>query len=345
MGKNLMGIKNLLKFLNNYPGLIQDSGIDNYKGKKIAIDISILLYQVVIAIRNSGTDLTNKQGEITSHILGLFNKTIVLIKRGIIPIYVFDGVPPDIKKKTLDTRKQIRKRALKKLNTAETKEDKIKYFKRTVSISKKQMNECRDLLDLMGIPYVDAPEEADSQCAYLARMGFVDGVLTEDMDILTFGSPLIVRNLASQKKQINHISLQKILTTLNFTHEQFIDFCILLGCDYCDGMSDIKPKIIYEVYSKHHNINDTIEEFKESNYNVPKIFNYKIAKKYFQTAEVCKVSHKDLEILKPRQAELTNLLVNKHGLIKYKLQKKIERLIISYYLINKPNTNKKEIKV
>ena len=55
--------------------LIEKTQKDFY-GKKIAIDISILMYQVVIAIRNSGSDLTNDKGEITSHILGLFNKTL-----------------------------------------------------------------------------------------------------------------------------------------------------------------------------------------------------------------------------------------------------------------------------
>ena len=72
-----MGIKKMLKFLNNnYPNVIKTINDSDLSGKKIAIDISILLYQVVIAIRNSGADMFNNQGEISSHILGLFNKTI-----------------------------------------------------------------------------------------------------------------------------------------------------------------------------------------------------------------------------------------------------------------------------
>ena len=82
-----MGIKNLLKFLSEQPDIIKKINIKEYYGKKIAIDISIILYQIVIAIRNSGADLTNSKGEITSHILGLFNKTINFLDKGIIPIY------------------------------------------------------------------------------------------------------------------------------------------------------------------------------------------------------------------------------------------------------------------
>ena len=90
-----MGIKNMLKFLNtNYPNTIKKIETMDFEKKKIAIDISIMLYQVIINIRNSGADMVNNQGEITSHILGLFNKTINLLKMNIIPVYVFDGKPP-----------------------------------------------------------------------------------------------------------------------------------------------------------------------------------------------------------------------------------------------------------
>ena len=74
-----MGIKNLLKLINMYPDLIVEKDFSEYKNKKIAIDISILLYQVVISVRNTGSDLMNSKGEVTSHILGLFNKTIKLL--------------------------------------------------------------------------------------------------------------------------------------------------------------------------------------------------------------------------------------------------------------------------
>ena len=184
-----MGIKNLLKLMTQKGNLVIEKTNEDYIGTKIAIDISILIYQVVISIRNTGTDLKNKEGEITSHILGLFNKTIVLLEKGVIPIFVFDGKPPALKSKVLQNRKNIRKKAALKLENAVTEKEKIKYFKRSVSISKEQMEQCRELLDLMGIPYVQAPEEADSQCAYLNKKGLVDAVLTEDMDILTFGAP------------------------------------------------------------------------------------------------------------------------------------------------------------
>ena len=76
-----MGIKNLLKFLSQYDNVLKEINDDELQNKYIAIDISIILYKVIIAIRNSGADLTNNKGEIVSHILGLFNKTIYLLKK------------------------------------------------------------------------------------------------------------------------------------------------------------------------------------------------------------------------------------------------------------------------
>lgn len=316
-----MGIKNLLKFLNSYPDLVIEKDINEFKGKKIAIDISILLYQVVISVRNSGADLTNKKGEITSHILGLFNKTIKLLDKGIIPVYVFDGKPPDIKRKVLDMRKNIRKKAVEKMALAETEEDKIKYFKRSVVITKNQLDECRQMLDLMGVPYIDAPEEADSQCAWLAKEGMVDAVLTEDMDILTFGSPYIIRNLTSFKKKPLEISLEKIKEKFNWTQDNFIDFCILLGCDYCDHITDRNCFELFEIFQKHKSIEGVLNK-------LGKNINFKETKHYFKMPELNN-EIKSIDLKSAEFQDLANLLVNKHDLIKYKVMKKLNQLIVS----------------
>jgi flap endonuclease-1 len=321
-----MGIKNLLKFLSEYPEVINERDPKDFHGKKIAIDISILMYQVVIAIRNSGSDLTNDKGEITSHILGLFNKTLSFLEKGIIPVYVFDGKPPQLKQKILDARKQIRKKALEKLSDAQNEEDKIKYLKRSVWISKEQMDQCRELLNIMGIPYIDAPEEADSQLSYLCKENLVYAVLTEDMDILTFGSPKIIRNLTSSKKIPLEIELEEVLKKLDFTYEQFIELCILFGCDYCPNLNDVKFNIMFDTYKKHKNIESTLAELKSSGYIIPEKFDYNDAKKYFMNANHNPVEKAQLKIKKPENEKIIELLVGKYGLIKYKVINKVIKL-------------------
>lgn len=321
-----MGIKNLLKFLSEHPDIIKEKDHNEYNGKKIAIDISILMYQVVIAIRNSGSDLTNNKGAITSHILGLFNKTITFLEKGIVPVFVFDGKPPQLKQKILDARKQIRKKALEKLSDAQTESDKIKYLKRSVWISREQTNQCRELLELMGVPYIDAPQEADSQLSYLCKENLVYAVLTEDMDILTFGSPKIIRNLTSSKKIPLEIDLEKVLEKLKLTYDEFVELCILFGCDYCPNLSDIKVNEIYSVYIKHKSIDKTLDELKSLGYAIPEKFEYAEAKNYFKTSLHNETKADSIKLKKPETDKLLNLLVNNYGLIKYKVISKLNRL-------------------
>jgi flap endonuclease-1 len=325
-----MGIKNLLKFLSDYPNVLNTKHTKEYSGKKIAIDISILLYQVVIAIRNSGSDLTNDKGEITSHILGLFNKTLNFLDNGIIPVYVFDGKPPILKQKVLDTRKQIRKRALEKLEEADNELDKIKYLKRSVVITREQNEQCHELLELMGIPYIDAIEEADSELANLCKNNMVYAVLTEDMDILTFGSPRIIRNLTSCKKEPIEIELNTILDNLNLTYEQFIELCVLFGCDYSSNIIDIKTSMMYKTYIKYYNMELTLNELRNMNYNVPNLNELVEAKNYFLQSIHGEYNDK-LSLKKPNITKLIDILVNRYGLIKSKIITKVDKLDNYYF--------------
>lgn len=317
-----MGIKNMLKFLNtNYPQVIKKLDNVNFKGTLIAIDVSILLYQVIISIRNSGADMINNQGEITSHILGLFNKTIHLLKMNIIPIYVFDGKPPELKSKIINSRRDVKQRAYEKLLEDITDEEKIKYFKRSVSISRKQINECMELLDIMGIPYMEAPEEADSQCAELVKCGIADGVLTEDMDIMTFGANKIYRNLTSYNKDNMVICMNDVLSVLKINYEEFVELCILFGCDYGEKIRDVAPEKIYEYYIQHKNIPDTLAHMKSNNIKLPDLSDFNVYKQYFMHPPVTKINKVSLK--KCDYNKLENLLVTKYGLVKVKIQQKL----------------------
>ena len=326
-----MGIKNLLKFLLNYKDIIKETTIDNYYGKKIAIDISLLLYQVVISIRNSGSDIYNLDGKSISHIIGLFNKTLIFLNKGIIPVYVFDGPPPKIKMNLLYIRKKNKNNALNKLSNVITEDDKIKYFKRSVIITKDQINECKELLEYMGIPYINAIEEADSELSYLCKNNLVDAVLTDDMDILTFGSPKIIKNLLSSTKMPFEINLNSILTNLKLNQDEFIDLCILFGCDYCTIL-DINNNIIYNIYIIYKSINKTLNELQLLGYKIPKNFyyNFNIAKTYFREAIHNDINNTTLKLNIPNYEKLIDILVIKNNLNKFKIINKLNNLYLLY---------------
>merc|ERR1712080_683629 len=120
-----------------------------------------------------------------------------------------------------------------------------KQSRRLVKVTKDHVNDCKTLLKHMGIPYVEAPCEAEAQCAELAKHGKVYGVGTEDMDALTFGTTILLRHLTfseARKMPIKEINLEQVLEGLEMTQAEFTDLCVLLGCDYCDKIRGMGPK-------------------------------------------------------------------------------------------------------
>ncbi|VDK59284.1 unnamed protein product [Gongylonema pulchrum] len=65
-------------------------------------------------------------------------------------------------------------------------------------VTKEHNEEARRLLTLMGVPVVNAPCEAEAQCAALAKAGKVFATVSEDMDALTFGSPILLRQMVAR---------------------------------------------------------------------------------------------------------------------------------------------------
>lgn len=280
-----MGIKGLLKVIyENTEDCIIERDISFYRGKVIAVDASIILYKFVIAIRNCGYDYINRKGETSSHIYALFLKTLNFLKYGIKPIFVFDGQPPMLKKKIMLYRKNIKNNAKIKFQSADNNDDKIKYFKKSVEIKKHHIDECKELLNVLKIPYIVAPGEADAQCALLAKKGIAWGVYTEDMDILTFGSPRIIKNLSSKNKKVIEINLYKIIEKMGITYNQFIDLCILLGCDYCNTILGLDKSNILELIKKYGSLDNIINYIKNeiTNYKIPYYFPYNQVQNYFK---------------------------------------------------------------
>lgn len=121
-----------------------------------------------------------------------------MLEIGIKPLYVFDGKPPEMKSAELQKRREKAEEATKELAKAKEEGDEeraIMMSKRTVRVSRDQSDDAKKLLRLMGVPVVEAPTEAEAQCAALCRAGIVYGTGTEDMDALTFGTPKLVRHL------------------------------------------------------------------------------------------------------------------------------------------------------
>merc|ERR1711972_385280 len=275
-------------------------------------------------------NLTNEAGEVTSHIIGMLTRTIRLMENGIKPVYVFDGKPPELKLLELAERRKKREEAKENLAQAMESGDQeqiLKATKGTVRVTKEQNEQTKQLLRFMGIPVVDAPSEAEATCAALCRDGKVYAAATEDADCLTFGTKVLVRNLMaaeSQKKQILEVSLERVLEQLNLTMTQFIDFCILSGCDYCDTLKGIGPSTAIRLLMQHGSLENVLEVLGPE--KVPQNFRYQAAREFFQECEAVDTSKVDIQFEDPDIEGLTKFLVDECSFSKERVERYVERL-------------------
>ncbi|KAF6135143.1 hypothetical protein GIB67_035214 [Kingdonia uniflora] len=271
-----MGIKGLTKLLaDNAPSCMKEHKFDSYFGRKIAIDASMSIYQFLIVVGRSGTEmLTNEAGEVTSHLQGMFSRTIRLLESGLKPLYVFDGTPPDMKKQELAKRYTKRADATEDLAEAiktGDKEDIEKFSKRTVKVTKQHNEDCKKILRLMGVPVIEARLHwlLQKQKQSVQHFAKVYAVASEDMDSLTFGAPRFLRHLMdpiSRNIPVMEFEVAKILQELNLTMDQFIDLCILSGCDYCESIRGIGGQTALKLIRQHGSIESILENINKDRF-------------------------------------------------------------------------------
>lgn len=176
--------------------------------------------------------------------------------------------------------------------------------------------ECQKLLELMGVPCVVAPCEAEAQCAALVKADKVYAIGTEDMDALTFGSTVLLRHLTfseARKMPIKEFHLPKVLEGMGLTHEQFIDLCILLGCDYCESIRGIGPKRAIDLIKEHKSIEKIIENIDTKKYIVPENWPYQRARELFLNPDVTDAKDIDLQWKEPDEEGLIQYMCNEKG--------------------------------
>uniref|UniRef100_A0A7S0EIY2 Flap endonuclease 1 n=1 Tax=Hanusia phi TaxID=3032 RepID=A0A7S0EIY2_9CRYP len=334
-----MGIKGLTKVIgDNASEAMKEVEIGSYFGRKVAIDASMSIYQFLIAMQRPDGQamLTNDAGEVTSHINGLLMRTTKMLECGIKPLYVFDGKPPELKKETLEERKERREEseaALAKAKEEGDEEAVEKFAKRTVRVSKEMTEDAKQLLRLMGVPVIEAPTEAEAQCAALARAGVVYAAVSEDMDTLTFGAPIMLRNLfvpESRKLPILEINLSKVLEGLSMNMDQFIDLCILLGCDYCGTIKGAGPKTSISWIEKYKSIASVVKNIDISKHPLPEPFNHEEIHSFFQQPEITDPKELEAQGLlvwkEPNYEELREFLVTRFQFNKERIEHVLTRL-------------------
>jgi flap endonuclease-1 len=257
--------------------------LEDLSGKSIAIDAYNALYQFLAIIRQpDGTPLKDSRGIVTSHLSGLLYRTSNLVEMGIKPIYVFDGVPPALKEVEIKRRMKAKEEALVRYEQAlkEGKTEEARMYAQATSRVKDYMaDDSKKLLDLMGIPWVQAPSEGEAQAAHLTKRGDADYCASQDYDSLLFGAPKLIRNVTiSGRRKLPSknvfievvpeiVELDNVLRECGITHEQLVDVGILIGTDFNpEGIKGLGPKTALKLIKEHGNLENTLPYLKNAEF-------------------------------------------------------------------------------
>ena len=290
----------MMKIVERYSEkAIKYININKLKNKTIAIDANLFIYKSIFAIRgNIGFNFdfdSDGDGESKLHIYIMFIRLYGLYKWNIKPIFVFDFAYPKMKDKCIIDRKNKKDEYKKKYLIEKNKLMKKKYYNLCSSITQKEYNDIIKLIKLFGFTYIFSKEEADSQCAYISKKGFVDYVISDDSDLLLFGCKNIIKNFTlNEKKKMKVINLSKILDETKLKMKSFIQLGILLGCDYVKTVPGIGYVKAFELIKKYKTIKKA-----QLNEIIPKSFIYEDVYDYFLHGKYKKIYKKDLKIIKP----------------------------------------------
>ncbi len=312
--------------------------LEDLSGKTIAIDAYNALYQFLAIIRQpDGTPLKDTTGKVTSHLSGLLYRTSNLVQMGIKPIYIFDGAPPVLKAEEIQRRRQIKIEAAVHYEKAIAKGDiaKARMFAQATTSMKDYMEaDAQRLLDLIGLPWIQAPSEGEAQAAYMTKRGYADYCASQDYDSLLFGAPMLLRNvtvsgrrkLPSKNIYIDVVPelfmLDRVLKECEITYGQLIDVGILIGTDFNpDGIKGLGPKTALKLIKEYGTLEKALPHIKNAEFPHPpekirEIFLHPKVRDDFT-----------LEWKKPNVEGIVNFLVREKDFSEARVRKALEKML------------------
>ena len=313
----------------------EEISLDYLQGRKVGIDSYNIIYQFLSSIRGQdGTPLMDSHGNVTSHLTGLLYRTVNLLDKGIKPVFVFDGIPPEQKRKTLEQRTKIRteaiarhEKALKEGNLEEAK----KYGSRALKLTDKMVEDAKQLLGLMGLPVVEAPSEGEAQIAQMALRKDLYGCVSQDFDALLFGAPVLLRNIAvTGKRKVpgrdlyidvfpEKIELEVVLKQLGIDRRKLVWIGILIGTDFNEKFPSVGPKTALKLVKE----NKKFEKIINATGFEPG-FDYREIEKIFLEPKFSE--NYELEFRVPEKEKIFDFLCGKHDFSEDRVKNALSKL-------------------
>jgi flap endonuclease-1 len=317
--------------------------LEDLAGRTVAIDAYNTIYQFITIIRQpDGTPLMDSGGRVTSHLSGLFYRTISLLEHRITPVYVFDGIPPVLKQRTLEARASKRAEALKEWNASLRKgmvEEARTHAVASSRITKEMVGSAKELLGLMGVSCVQAPGEGEAQAARMTREGTVYASASQDYDLFLFGSDVVVRNLTITGRRklpgknvyvdisTERIELKKLLNSLKLSQRQLIWLGMLMGTDFNSGIAGVGPKTALKIVREHPRLKEIVE-YVRGKYGREFDAEPSEVERIFTNPETIDVKKKDIDNnVKVNKEMLMKFMCDEHGFGQERIGKFAETLV------------------
>lgn len=315
----------------------QEKSLRDFGGKMVAVDAFNALYQFLSIIRQpDGTPLQDSKGRVTSHLSGLFYRNANLLEFGIKPVYVFDGKPHHLKRGTIEARIAAKEKAKEEWAEALERGDLEKAkskAQQTSRLTAEMVNESKQLLTFMGIPWLVAPGEGEGQASYMALKGDVWATASQDFDSLLFGAPQFIRNFAvSGRRKLPRkniyvevrpelICLEETLKSLGITKEQLVDLSILVGTDFNEGVHGIGPKKALKLVREFSSLERIMKEKEFGIAGVEEI------RRIFLEAE--RTDDYSLVWKKPDEEKVKGFLCGEYEFSEVRVQSTLERISVA----------------
>jgi flap endonuclease-1 len=218
-----MGVKLLGSFISKHcEGAASNDSLLKLRGKRLVIDASNCIYRFLPE---------------NTLIPSMYEFCATLKFYEIKLVFVFDGKSPIQKRDIVIERQKERERAKLKYEeliqqpNASLSELKV-TMRKMIRMTSKHVSTVKELLDSLGIPYIDAKKEADEICVELVRNGQAYACVSGDTDMFLYGCPRVIRYLSIRNHTCIMYDLDKILNSLNLSFNEFREICIVAGTDY-----------------------------------------------------------------------------------------------------------------
>ncbi len=329
-------------------------------GNIIAVDAPNIIMGLLNFSRKNRADdesplIVDRTQQAISHLYGLLYRINFFYNKNIFPIFCFDGRDSELKR--IITKDMLNDFQYTKQRYQEAILKRDKTLAKQIAMSKEYfwpniMLESKNLLGLLGVPYIESPASAESQCAELVKRGLADYSNSQDYDSLLFGCPKLIQNLSKSLRRKQHgrwiytkivpnlINLNSILKNLEINQFQLVDLAILIGTDYFPGIKGIGPKKALDLIKKHGNV-EFIVLHQKKKYNftqlTPEII--KKVRKIFLFPEILE-KFEDIFWNKPNISRILEFLCKGHHLNIERVEKHLNNLNSNYlrcrnYFLNK----------